>query len=95
MVPDVKMTTPAALSSKYRSEEIRISEGCNVELHKYGAIGTQRMWWSVDVLIRLSRDLPKDIADDAVRTATARDFRTKYEASSTGKAVAKGQLARR
>jgi len=77
VVPEVKITTPAALSSRYRSEEIRMSEGCNADAHKEWAIGMQHTWWVVDVLIDFSSDSPNVIDDEAVRSATARDLRTK------------------
>lgn len=54
-----------------------MSEGCNADAHKEWAIGMQHTWWVVDVLIDFSSDSPNVIDDEAVRSATARDLRTK------------------
>lgn len=89
MVPDVKMSTPAPFSSKWRLEEITMLSCKVFEVLKPVAIGMDTMcaWPLVALLNDCSNNSPIVSQLEDVKIATARDFLTKYDASSTGTAV--------
>lgn len=76
-MPDVKMTTPAALSSRAREEETRMSLAERGEGRNEGAMGRQKMSVLAVSLTYVLRDVPSDRAPEEARIPTQLALRTK------------------
>jgi hypothetical protein len=95
VVPDVKITTPGALSSNALLRSVVISPALNnLSLPVANRIGTQtNPPLASSFFTNFSISTPKLTAPCETSTATALAFRTKYSASAAGNAVVNGTTA--